>query len=76
MKVTLQEHLQQHTEKQGKDDEKFIGKVVDAPVALQRQVPMIHKVQKTVEVPQVQVNQSTSAVEKLENWWRRSSGMP
>ena len=76
MKVIFQEHLQQHTEKQGRNDEKFIDKVVDAPVALQRQVPKIRKVQKTVEVPQVQVNQSTSAVEKLENWWRRLSRTP
>ena len=31
-----------------------IGKIVDVPVATQRQVPTIQTVQKTVEVPQVQ----------------------
>ena len=39
---------------QGKDDEKFIDKVVDVLVVLQRQVPAIQKERKTVEVPQVQ----------------------
>merc|ERR1719273_2819188 len=32
----------------------FVDKVVDIPVVVQRQVPMVQKAQKTVEVPQVQ----------------------
>ena len=32
----------------------FLERVVDVPVAIQRQVPTIPSVQKTVEVPQIQ----------------------
>ena len=32
----------------------YIDKIVDAPVQKQRQVPMVQKVQKTVEIPQVE----------------------
>ena len=42
--VVPQECVQQHTRQQ----------ILDVPVALQWQVPMVQKVQKTVEVPQVQ----------------------
>ena len=32
----------------------YIDKIVDVPVQKQRQVPMVQKVQKSVEVPQIQ----------------------
>merc|ERR1719476_902399 len=32
----------------------FVDKVVDIPVVVQRQVPMVQKAQKTVEVPEFQ----------------------
>ena len=41
----------------------YVEKVVDVPVVKQRQVPMVQKVQKTMNIPQVH---STSSVKRVE----------
>ena len=42
--------------------EQYSGKIVDVPVVMQRQVPTIQTLQKTVEVPQVQFDRVVDVV--------------
>ena len=52
--ATPSSHHSNHADYGGNASGQFLDRVVDVPVVMQRHVPTIQKVQKTVEVPQVQ----------------------